>query len=81
MFQIQDMSENGKPDIDLKTVKKYNIKRTPIIILTYTLDMGRDSKNPVFQFVPLFLTVSVRNGHKLKDWVFGIPAHIKSKRR
>jgi len=22
-----------------------------------------------------FLLLSVRNGHKLKDWVFGIPAH------
>ena len=27
----------------------------------------------------LFLTLSVRNGHKFKDWVFGIPAHIQSK--
>ena len=26
-----------------------------------------------------FLTLSVRNGHKLKDWVFRIPAHIESK--
>ena len=25
-----------------------------------------------------FLTLSVRNGHKLKDWGFRIPAHIKS---
>jgi len=33
MFQIQDMFENGKPDIVLKTVKGFNIKRTPIIIL------------------------------------------------
>jgi len=28
-----------------------------------------------------FLTLSVRNGHKLKDWVFGIQAHIQSKSR
>ena len=28
-----------------------------------------------------FKTQSFRNGHKLKDWVFGIRAHIKSKRR
>jgi len=28
-----------------------------------------------------FLTLSVRHEHKLKDWVFGIPAHIKSKSR
>ena len=28
-----DMFENGKPDIVLKTVKWFNIKRTPIIIL------------------------------------------------
>ena len=28
-----------------------------------------------------FLTLSVRNGHKLKDWVFRIPAHIASKSR
>jgi len=33
MFQIQDMFQNGKPDIVLKTVKKFNIKRTLIIIL------------------------------------------------
>jgi len=33
MFQIQDMFENGKPNIVLKTVKSFNIKRTPIIIL------------------------------------------------
>ena len=33
MFQIQDMFENGKPDIVLKTVKSVNIKRTPIMIL------------------------------------------------
>ena len=32
MFQIQDMFENGKPDIVLKTFKRFNIKRTPIII-------------------------------------------------
>ena len=34
-FQIQDMFENGKPDIVLKTVKRFNIKRTPIIILIF----------------------------------------------
>ena len=28
-----------------------------------------------------FLTLSVRNGHTLKDWVFRIPAHIESKSR
>ena len=28
-----------------------------------------------------FLTLSVKNEHKLKDWVFGIPAHIQSKSR
>ena len=28
-----------------------------------------------------FLTMSVRNGHILKAWVFGIPAHIQSKSR
>ena len=28
-----------------------------------------------------FLTLSVRNGHKLKDWVFRIQAHTRSKRR
>ena len=79
MFQIQDMFENGKLNIVLKTVKSFNIKRTPIIILifkkslklgifvlvmfnkilvivfimTFTLDLGRDPKNPVFQFVPI----------------------------
>ena len=33
MIQIQDMFENGKPDIVLKTVKGSIIKRTPVIIL------------------------------------------------
>ena len=33
MFQIQDIFENGKPNIVLKTVKRFNIKRTLIIIL------------------------------------------------
>ena len=33
MFQIQDMFENGKPDIALKTVKGFIIKRTSFIIL------------------------------------------------
>ena len=33
ILQIQEMFENGKPDIILKTVKRFNIKRTPIIIL------------------------------------------------
>ena len=28
-----------------------------------------------------FLTLSVRKGHKLKDWVFRILAHIESKSR
>jgi len=32
-IQIQDMFENGKPNILLNTVKSFNIKRTPIIIL------------------------------------------------
>ena len=32
MFQIQDMFENVKPDIVLKTVERFNTKRTPIII-------------------------------------------------
>ena len=33
MIQIQDMFENGKPDIVLKTVKGSIIKKTPVIIL------------------------------------------------
>ena len=32
MFKIPDMFENGKPDIVLKTVKRFNIIRSPIII-------------------------------------------------
>ena len=31
MFQIQAMFENGKPDIVLKTIKRFKIKRTLII--------------------------------------------------
>ena len=37
MFQIQKMFENGTPDIVLKTVKSFNIKRTPIIILIFKM--------------------------------------------
>ena len=33
MIQIQNMFENGKPDIVLKTIKGFNIKRTLFIIL------------------------------------------------
>ena len=33
MFQIRDIFENGKPYIVFKTVKSFNITRTPIIIL------------------------------------------------
>ena len=33
MIQIQDMFENGKSDIVLKTVTGFSIKRTPFIIL------------------------------------------------
>ena len=32
MFQIKDMFENGKPDIVLKTVKGFYMKRTSFII-------------------------------------------------
>ena len=35
MFQIQEMFENGKPNIVLKMVKRYTIKRTPIIIFIF----------------------------------------------
>ena len=33
MVQIQDMFENGKPDIVLKTVKGFDMKITAFIIL------------------------------------------------
>jgi len=33
MIQIQDIFENGKPDIVLKMVVGFNIQRTPFIIL------------------------------------------------
>ena len=68
MFQIQDMFENGKPDIVLKTVidlkKVKNCKLSCLIkcwLQFYnrlTLDTGRDPKSP-------FLTLSVRNGPRL----------------
>ena len=83
MFQIHDLFQNGKPVIVLKTVKRFNIKRSTFIISikiffsnwemlsssclikfwsyfllsTFTLDKGRDPKNPVFQLCP-FLTLS-----------------------
>ena len=34
MIQIQDIFQNGKPDIFLITIKGLNIKRTPFIILS-----------------------------------------------
>ena len=41
MFQIQDMFGNGKPDIVLKTVKRFNIIRSLIIILIFkSLKLG-----------------------------------------
>ena len=33
MIQIQDIFENGKPDIVLKTVMGFDIKRTPFLTL------------------------------------------------
>ena len=74
MIPIEDMFDNGKPGIVLKTIKGVNIKtnslccllesslKLGIVVLvmfikmlyflsTFTLDMGRDSKNPIFQFV------------------------------
>ena len=49
------MFENGKPDIVLKTVKGFNLKRTPfiILILENSLNVGQDPKNPIVQFVPI----------------------------
>jgi len=72
----QDMFENGKPDIVLKPVKRFNIKKNfyynfdykkslklgivvlvmfnkMLVIVYFTLDMGRDPKNHAFQFVPI----------------------------
>ena len=41
MFQIQYMFENGKPDIVLKTVNRFNVKRTPICFdLKSSLKLG-----------------------------------------
>ena len=77
------MFENGKPVIVLKTVKRFNIKRTPLIIfilkslklgivvlvmfnkmlvIVFILDMGRDPKNPVIQFVPISITLALEMG-------------------
>jgi len=60
------MFENGKPDIVLKTVKGFNLKRTPfiILILENSLNVGQDPKNPIVEFVNLcpFLTLSFKHG-------------------
>ena len=42
MIQIQDMFENEKPEIVLKTAKGFNMERTPFIILIkeYRLKFG-----------------------------------------
>ena len=61
MFQIQDIFENGKPDIVLEKKFKFGIvvffmfnKMLVIVFFsTFTLDMGWDPKNPVFQFEPI----------------------------
>jgi len=42
MFQIQDMFENGKPDIFLKTVKRFNIKTLvmlkKMLVIVFTIN-------------------------------------------
>ena len=35
MYKIQDMFQDGKPVTVLKTIKRFNIKRTFIIILIF----------------------------------------------
>ena len=49
MFQIQDMSENGKPDIVLKTVKRYNYKKNSY----YNFDFKKSLKLGIFVLVML----------------------------
>ena len=71
MIQIQDMFENGKPDIVLKTVKGFKIKSIPFIILISenSFKLGNVVlviwagilKTQSFNLCS-FLTLSVRNG-------------------
>ena len=63
MIQIQDMLENGKPVIVLKTVKGFNTKRTSFIILIpeNSFKLGIDEDDIGWDLCP-FLTLSVRNG-------------------
>ena len=77
MIQIQNMFKNGKQDIVLKTVKGFNIIRTPFIILipenSFKLGIvvlvmlykmfryGPESQKKQFFNLLPFLTLSVRN--------------------
>ena len=67
MIQIQDMFEKGKPDIDLKTVKGFNLKRSSFLFFI----LEKDPKPQSFNLCP-FLTLSVRNGPSVS---FGINVH------
>ena len=58
MFQIQDMFENGKPDIVLKTVKRYNLKiitalrnQNIDIICSYNIDLTRKAGSCRFKML------------------------------
>ena len=69
-----------KPDEDEKT--QFVLRLTQLLDITNQSfaipGLHWDWKVKCKEQVPK-LTLSVRNGHKLKDWVFGIPAHIQSK--
>ena len=53
-FQIQDMFENGSPDIVLKTVQRCNIKRTSIIISIFKKSFKTFNKMLVIVFIIVF---------------------------
>ena len=65
MFQFQDMFEIGKPNIVLKTVKSFNIKRASIkmLVLVFIINFYSDKRwDPNKPNLCPFLTLSVRYG-------------------
>ena len=61
--------------------KKYNHEASKrYLIVFFYLDISQGTLVPKLTLGP-FPTLSVRYGHKLKDWGFRIPAHIESKSR
>ena len=65
-IKIQDMFENEKPDIVLKTVKRFDIIRTPILILI----PENSFKLGIVVLVMLNKMLVGRFNHRLLLWIW-----------